>query len=47
MDAVDISLLSNDEIEWINAFHEDAYNKLCPFLSEEEREFLRVQTLDI
>ncbi len=47
LEAIDVSLLTQDEIKWINAFHEDVFNKLSPFLNEDERYFLRLQTLDI
>ena len=33
-------LLSIEELEWLNSYHETVYNKLSPFMNEEEKEFL-------
>ena len=40
IDALDLSLLSKEEIEQINAYHERIYSALAPRLDEEEREWL-------
>ena len=34
-------LLSTEELEWLNNYHETVYNKLSPFMNEEEKEFLK------
>ena len=39
-DALDLSLLSQDEIDQINAYHERVYAALAPRLDDEEREWL-------
>lgn len=37
-------LLSIEELEWLNVYHETVYNKLSPFISEKEKEFLKELT---
>ena len=37
-------LLSREEVDWLNAYHEDVYNKLAPHLDDEERVWLREAT---
>ena len=41
---VEVSLLSDDEKEWLNNYHQKVYEKLSPYLNEEEKEFLRAET---
>jgi Xaa-Pro aminopeptidase len=41
---IDISLLDNREIEWINSYHSDVYEKLSPYLSPEEKFWLKDKT---
>jgi Xaa-Pro aminopeptidase len=43
----DKSLLSAEEIIWLNEYHKSVYEKLSPFLKEDERKFLRAKTKDI
>ncbi|MGM9552093.1 MAG: aminopeptidase P family protein [Clostridia bacterium] len=42
--AVDKNLLTDDEIKWLNDFHEKVYEKLSPYLSEDERAWLLNET---
>ena len=44
LDAIEISLLNNDEKEWLNNYHKETYNKLSPCLNEDEKNFLREVT---
>jgi Xaa-Pro aminopeptidase len=44
---IDSSLLDKDEIDWINDYHQSVYKRLSPLLNEEEREWLREETLEI
>ena len=37
-------LLSIEELEWLNNYHETVYNKLSPFMNEKEKEFLQELT---
>ncbi|SFE55149.1 Xaa-Pro aminopeptidase [Peptostreptococcaceae bacterium pGA-8] len=39
-DAIDISMLSEKEVNYINEYHSNVYEKLAPLLSEEERQWL-------
>ena len=43
-DAIDTSLLSEDEINWINAYHRRVEDALLPKLHKEDRKFLQVMT---
>jgi len=38
---IDFSLLSPEEIEWLNAYHQKVYDQLAPLLSKEEAEWLK------
>jgi Xaa-Pro aminopeptidase len=44
LDAVDVSLLSPDERKSLNEYHRQVYEKLSPYLTEEERKWLKVYT---
>ena len=44
LEGVDISLLNEEEIEWLNDYHTTVYEKLSPYLDEEEKEFLKRET---
>lgn len=41
---IDISLLNQDEIDWLNAYHQDVFDKISPSLNTEEKEWLFNQT---
>jgi Xaa-Pro aminopeptidase len=41
---IDISLLDSREIDWLNNYHAEVYEKLSPFLSEAEKLWLRLKT---
>jgi Xaa-Pro aminopeptidase len=41
---IDISLLDKREIDWLNSYHTEVYEKLSPFLSEAENEWLKEKT---
>lgn len=40
MEAIQTSLLTRDEIEWLNKYHAQVYDRLSPFLKEDERRWL-------
>ncbi len=44
---IDISLLDQREIDWLNLYHAEVYEKISPYLSEEERLWLEVKTAPI
>ena len=39
---IEKKLLSTDEVKWINAYHQNVYKKLCPYLLESEKSWLRM-----
>lgn len=41
---IDISLLDQNEIDWLNTYHAKVYQKLSPYLTEEENRWLREKT---
>ena len=41
---IDCSLLSSEEIEWLNNYHQKVYTQLSPLLSDEERHWLKKKT---
>lgn len=44
---IDIALLDQREIDWLNLYHAEVYEKLSPFLTEEERLWLKIKTAPI
>lgn len=42
---IDISLLDKAEIDWLNSYHDEVYEKINPFLNEEERNWLKQKTI--
>lgn len=47
LNGVNVELLNTDERNWLNNYHKTVYNKLSPFLSEEEKELLKEETREI
>jgi Xaa-Pro aminopeptidase len=41
---IDRSLMSAADTQWLNAYHQRVYDKLGPFLSKEENEWLKNKT---
>jgi Xaa-Pro aminopeptidase len=41
---IDISLLDQREIDWLNVYHSEVYEKLSPYLSHEEKIWLKNKT---
>jgi Xaa-Pro aminopeptidase len=41
---IDISFLDNKEIDWLNNYHAEVYEKLSPFLSNSEQQWLKGKT---
>jgi Xaa-Pro aminopeptidase len=44
---IDTSLLDQKEIDWLNSYHIEVYDKLSPFLSEEEKDWMKEKTSQI
>ena len=45
--AIDISLMTEEEIGWLDEYHQMVYDRLSPYLDEEEWEWLAVQCEEI
>jgi Xaa-Pro aminopeptidase len=41
---IEISLLDQREFNWMNSYHSEVYDKLSPYLSEEEKLWLKEKT---
>lgn len=41
---VDVDMLLQEEIDWLNQYHQEVYEKLSPYLSEEEKKWLKNAT---
>lgn len=44
LEGVNVEMLSPEEKDWLNSYHSMVYEKLSPYLNEEEKEFLKNQT---
>ena len=44
---IDVDMLLSEEIDWLNAYHHSVYEKLSPFLNEEEKIWLENATKPI
>jgi Xaa-Pro aminopeptidase len=44
---IDLSMLTPDEVQWLNDYHQTVYEKLSPHLDDEERAWLRSATQQI
>lgn len=47
LNCIDKNLLYEDEKEWLNSYHDEVYEKLSPYLSEDEKTWLKEKTKDI
>lgn len=45
--AIEKSLLNLEEIEWLNNYHQWVYNELSPLINDEQKNFLKEQTLPV
>jgi Xaa-Pro aminopeptidase len=45
--AIDMMLLTDDEISWLNAYHQNVYQQLAPLLNDELTSFLAALTREI
>ncbi len=45
--ALSVELMNQNEKEWLNQYHEMVYEKISPFLDEQEKEWLRMKTTAI
>ena len=47
LDAIDESLLLKDERVYLNNYHKQVYDKIAPYLNEEEKQWLKIYTREI
>lgn len=47
LDAIDKSLMRPEDVELLNQYHKDVYEKISPHLNEEEKEWLKEATREI
>lgn len=47
LNGVVVDMLTSEEKEWLNNYHETVFNKLSPFLNEDEVNFLKEETRSI
>lgn len=47
LNGIKVELLNYDEKEWLNSYHKKVYDKLSPYLNEEEKELLKIETREI
>jgi len=47
VDAIDASLLLQNEKDYLNNYHNEVYNKIAPFLNDNEKEWLKEYTREI
>ena len=47
LDAIDESLLLKDERVYLNNYHKQVYEKIAPYLNEEEKQWLKIYTREI
>ena len=41
---IDVSMLAPEELEWLNSYHCEVYEKLAPYLDDEEKKWLKNAT---
>ena len=47
IEALDLSIMTEKEIDWLNNYHEMVYDRLSPMLDEEEQQWLHRKTMAI
>lgn len=47
LEGVDVDLLDEGERQWLNNYHTEVYEKLSPYLNEDEKEWLKNETRSI
>lgn len=47
LDAIKVEMLTYKEKQWLNDYHKEVFNKISPFLNEEETEWLKHYTREI
>ncbi|MGE5677066.1 MAG: M24 family metallopeptidase C-terminal domain-containing protein, partial [Pseudomonadota bacterium] len=47
LEGIDASMLTVEEKSWLNSYHKEVFEKLSPYLNEEEKDWLKYETRDI
>lgn len=47
IDGIDASMLSHEEKMWLNNYHSEVFKKISPYLTDSEREWLKIETREI
>ena len=47
LDGIDTNLMRAEDVEYLNDYHQAVYEKISPYLSQEEREWLKEYTREI
>lgn len=47
LDAIDVNLMEKRDIQYLNEYHKAVYEKISPYLTEEEREWLKAATREV
>ncbi len=47
LNCIDVSLLNQEEVTWLNNYHREVYSKLADYLNEEEKTWLQDKTRSI
>jgi len=47
LDGLNVSLLTQQEMNWLNNYHKEVYDKLSPYLDKEEKAWLKHETRSI
>jgi len=47
LEGINVNMLDESERTWLNNYHEEVYNKLSPYLNENEKEWLKNETRNI
>jgi len=45
--AINKKMLTKSELDWLNQYHKNCYDKLSPYLNEDEKDFLRKLTAEL
>ena len=47
LDALDISIMEQRDIEYLNEYHKQVYEKIGPYLTDEEQDWLKEVTRSV
>ena len=44
---LDLDLMTNSEIQWLNDYHQEVYEKISPYLSDDDLKWLKEQAQQV